>query len=47
MSEWIGPTGHVICYPIRGGELYNMFTGRMSEQWEEKLWTVPSSKRRC
>lgn len=41
---WIGPTGHVICYPIRGGELYNMFIGRVSEQWEEESWTVPSSK---
>jgi salicylate hydroxylase len=41
---WIGPTGHVICYPIRGGELYNLFVGRVSEQWEEESWTVPSSK---
>jgi salicylate hydroxylase len=21
---WIGPEGHVICYPIRGGETYNI-----------------------
>ena len=41
---WIGPNGHVICYPIHGGELYNMFVGRVSEQWEEESWTVPSSK---
>jgi len=24
---WIGPDGHVICYPIRGGSLYNIFAG--------------------
>jgi salicylate hydroxylase len=41
---WIGPTGHVICYPIRGGELYNLFIGRVSKDWAEESWTVPSSK---
>ena len=41
---WIGPTGHVICYPIRGGELYNMYVGSISTEWAEKSWTVPSSK---
>jgi salicylate hydroxylase len=41
---WIGPTGHVICYPIRGGKLYNMFIGRVSNDWAEESWTVPSSK---
>jgi salicylate hydroxylase len=40
---WIGPTGHVICYPIHGGELYNIFAGRVSEEWAEESWTVPSS----
>ena len=41
---WIGPTGHVICYPIRGGELYNMYVGSISTEWAEESWTVPSSK---
>jgi salicylate hydroxylase len=41
---WIGPTGHVICYPIRGGELYNLFVGHVSEQWQEESWTARSSK---
>jgi salicylate hydroxylase len=40
---WIGPDGHVICYPIRGGELYNIFAGHVSEQWVEESWVVPSS----
>ncbi len=29
---WIGPDGHVICYPIRGGKLYNIFAGHVSER---------------
>jgi salicylate hydroxylase len=40
---WIGPTGHVICYPIRGGALYNIFAGHVTEQWVDESWTVPSS----
>jgi salicylate hydroxylase len=40
---WLGPDGHVICYPIRGGELYNIFAGHVCEQWVEESWTVPSS----
>jgi salicylate hydroxylase len=40
---WIGPDGHVICYPIRGGETYNIFAGHVSEEWVEESWSVPSS----
>lgn len=40
---WIGPEGHVICYPIRGGELYNVFAGHVSEDWVDESWSVPSS----
>jgi salicylate hydroxylase len=40
---WIGPDGHVICYPIRGGELYNIFAGHVSEAWVDESWSVPSS----
>jgi salicylate hydroxylase len=40
---WIGPDGHVICYPIRGGELYNIFAGHVSEEWVDESWAVPSS----
>ncbi len=40
---WIGPNGHVICYPIRGGELYNMFIGHVSPEWVDESWTAPST----
>jgi salicylate hydroxylase len=40
---WIGPDGHVICYPIRGGETYNIFAGHVSEEWVDESWVVPSS----
>lgn len=41
---WIGPEGHVICYPIRGGELYNIFAGHVNEDWVEESWAAPSSR---
>jgi 2-polyprenyl-6-methoxyphenol hydroxylase-like FAD-dependent oxidoreductase len=40
---WIGPDGHVICYPIRGGALYNIFAGHVTEEWVDESWAVPSS----
>jgi salicylate hydroxylase len=40
---WIGPDGHVICYPIRGGALYNIFAGHVSDDWVDESWAVASS----
>lgn len=40
---WIGPTGHVICYPVGGGEYLNIFAGRVSETWVDESWAVPSN----
>jgi salicylate hydroxylase len=41
---WLGPNGHVICYPIGGaGDTLNIFGGHVSEQWVEESWAVPSS----
>jgi salicylate hydroxylase len=42
-TGWIGPTGHVICYPVRGGKYMNIFAGRVSEEWAEESWAVRSS----
>ncbi|MDX3907774.1 MAG: FAD-dependent monooxygenase [Pigmentiphaga sp.] len=41
---WLGPTGHVLFYPLRRGELLNIFAGRVSTEWASDDWTVPSSK---
>jgi salicylate hydroxylase len=42
-SGWIGPTGHIICYPIRAGKTLNIFAGRVSDQWVDESWVTPSS----
>lgn len=41
-TGWLGPTGHVIFYPLRRGELLNIFAGRVSETWATESWAVPS-----
>jgi len=33
----------VICYPIRGGALYNIFAGHVTDEWVDESWAVPSS----
>ena len=40
---WLGPNGHVICYPIGKGDVLNMFVGHVTEQWVEESWSVPST----
>jgi salicylate hydroxylase len=42
-TGWLGPTGHVLFYPLRGGELLNIFAGRVSQQWADEAWAVPSA----
>ena len=42
---WIGPDGHVICYPIGvKGDKLNIFGGHVTNQWVEESWSVPSSR---
>ena len=42
---WIGPNGHVICYPIGvKGDRLNIFGGHVTTEWVEESWSVPSSR---
>jgi 2-polyprenyl-6-methoxyphenol hydroxylase-like FAD-dependent oxidoreductase len=41
---WIGPNGHVICYPIGKGESLNIFAGHVTTEWVEESWSVASSQ---
>lgn len=41
--NWLGPVGRVVCYPICGGRVFNVFCGHVSGRWAEESWTVPSS----
>ena len=41
---WIGPNGHVICYPIGQGQVLNIFAGHVTDQWVEESWSAKSSQ---
>jgi salicylate hydroxylase len=41
---WLGPNGHVICYPIGDGSMLNIFAGHVSETWVEESWSAASSR---
>ena len=43
-AGWIGPKGHVICYPIRAGKMLNIFAGFVNDDWAEESWTIPATK---
>jgi len=46
-STWTGPGGHVVNYPLRGGELMN-FVGTIERQdWQIESWSTEGSAEEC
>jgi salicylate hydroxylase len=39
-TNWLGPRGHVLHYPIRGGELLNLLAIVERDDWRIESWTV-------
>jgi salicylate hydroxylase len=39
-TNWLGPRGHVLHYPIRGGELLNFLGIVERDDWQVESWTV-------
>jgi len=39
-TNWLGPRGHVLHYPIRGGELMNLLAMVERDDWQVESWTV-------
>jgi salicylate hydroxylase len=43
-TNWVGPGGHVVHYPVRGGQLLN-FVGLLErDDWRVESWTVQGSR---
>jgi salicylate hydroxylase len=43
-TNWVGPGGHVVQYPVRGGTLLN-FVGLLErDDWRVESWTMQGSK---
>ncbi|HEY6027333.1 MAG TPA: FAD-dependent monooxygenase [Pseudolabrys sp.] len=46
-TNWVGPGGHVITYPIRGNTLLN-FVGLVENvEWTSESWTEAGTKEEC
>ncbi|MEZ5709960.1 MAG: FAD-dependent monooxygenase [Blastomonas sp.] len=41
--NWVGPGGHVIHYPIRGGELMNFTSVVERQDWQVESWSTPGT----
>lgn len=46
-TNWIGPGGHVVTYPLRSGRLLN-FVGLVErDDWRAESWTDPGTREEC
>ena len=43
-TNWLGPRGHVLHYPVRRGEIMNFIAIVERDDWQVESWTVEGSK---
>jgi 2-polyprenyl-6-methoxyphenol hydroxylase-like FAD-dependent oxidoreductase len=43
-TNWVGPGGHVVHYPVRSGALLNLVGLMERDDWRVESWTVQGSK---
>ncbi len=46
-TNWVGPGGHVVTYPVRRGELLNFVGIFEGENWPVESWTERGTKQAC
>jgi len=46
-TNWVGPGGHVITYPIHGGEWLNFVGFGERDDWRVESWTEKGTKEEC
>jgi len=46
-TNWVGPGGHVITYPVRRGELLNFVGIFEGESWPVESWTEQGTREAC
>jgi len=45
--NWVGPGGHVITYPLRGGKLLNFVAALERDNWAVDSWTEAGTQAEC
>jgi salicylate hydroxylase len=43
-TNWLGPRGHVLHYPVRRGEIMNFIAIVERDDWQVESWTIEGSK---
>ena len=46
-TNWVGPGGHVVHYPVRRGELMNFAGFCERDDWRIESWNVPGTTEEC
>jgi salicylate hydroxylase len=46
-SNWVGPGGHVITYPLRAGKLLNFVAAIERDNWAVESWTERGTREEC
>jgi salicylate hydroxylase len=46
-TQWLGPNGHVTCYPVHRGTLLNMVGEVERDDWRLESWVEPGSHGEC
>ncbi|MDH7798374.1 MULTISPECIES: FAD-dependent monooxygenase [unclassified Beijerinckia] len=46
-SNWVGPGGHVITYPVRGGSILNFVAAIERDNWAVDSWTERGTIEEC
>jgi salicylate hydroxylase len=46
-TNWVGPGGHVITYPLRRGEIMNFVGFGERDDWRVESWTEKGTKSEC
>lgn len=46
-STWIGPGGHMVNYPLRGGKLMNMIGTIERDDWQVESWRIVGDRAEC
>jgi salicylate hydroxylase len=43
-TNWLGPRGHVLHYPVRRGEMMNFISFIERDDWQVESWTIEGTK---
>ena len=46
-TNWVGPGGHIVHYPLRAGQLMNFVGVRERGDWQVESWSVRGTREEC